>query len=121
MNSLNIYDGPDDQSMKIADVYGNSNNKLLQSISSSGKTLIVDFKKQKQSDNEKTEFEASIKYNKIMSVCQTWLDVENNTLIYPNHLTNTNCSWLITANFRFYIILNFKFIEVKCSESCVKF
>ena len=112
MNSLNIYDGPDDQSMKIGDVYGNSNNNLLQSISSSGKTLIVDFKKQKQSDNEKTEFEASIKYNKINSFCQTWLDVNKNILMTPDYSSKINCSWHITSKFGSYIILNFEFIKV---------
>ena len=112
MNALNIYDGPDEQSMKIGEVYGNSNNKLLKSISSSGKTLFIDFKKQYKLENQKTEFEASIKYNKIMSACQNWLDVNTNMLMSPNHPNNTNCSWLITANFGSYIILNFKFIEV---------
>ena len=114
MNALNIYDGPDEQSMKIGEVYGNSNNKLLKSISSSGKTLFIDFKKQVKHPlgYDTTEFEASIKYNKIMSACQTWLDVNTNILMSPNHPNNTNCSWLITANFGSYIILNFKFIEV---------
>ena len=113
MNALNIFDGPDEQSMKIGEAYGNSNNKLLKSISSSGRTLFVNFKKQhKRFENQKTEFEASIKYNKIMSDCQTWLDVNTNMLMSPNHPNNTNCSWLITANFGSYIILNFKFIEV---------
>ena len=32
--------------MKIGEVYGNSNNKLLKSISSSGKSMFIDFKKQ---------------------------------------------------------------------------
>ena len=113
MNRLDIYDGPDEQSMKIGEVYGNSNNKLLKSISSSGKTLFIVFKKQEQDLlNEKTEFEASIKYNKIMSACQNWLDVNTNILTSPNCSNTTNCTWLITSYFGSYIILNFKFIEV---------
>ena len=98
--------------MKIGEAYGNSNNKLLKSISSSGKSISIDFKKQYQWENEKTEFEASIKYKKIMSDCQTLLDIEKNILMLPNNPNNTNCSWLITSNFGTYIILNFKFIEV---------
>ena len=109
MNSLNIYDGPDEQSMKIGEVYGNSHNKLLKSMSSSGKTLFIDFKKQYKYGNEKTEFEASIKYNKILSACLNSLDVETNILTSPNH---PNCTWMITSSFGSYIILNFKFIEV---------
>ena len=113
MNKLNIYDGPDEQSIRIGEVYGNSNNKLLKSISSSGRSLFIDFKKQhKQLENQRTEFEAYVKYNKVMSACQNWLDVNANILMSPNHFNNTSCSWVITANFGYYIILNFKFIEV---------
>ena len=113
MNRLNIYDGPNEQSMKIGEVYGNSNNRLLKSISSSGKTLFIVFKKQEQGIlNEKTEFEASIKYNKIMSACQSWLDVNKNILTSPNYPYTTNCTWMMTSNFGSFIVLNFKFIEV---------
>ena len=55
---------------------------------------------------------ALIKYKKINDECQTWFDINTNILMSPNHPNNINCSWLITANFGFYIILNFKFIEV---------
>ena len=55
---------------------------------------------------------AFIKYKKINDECKTWLDINTNILMSSNHPNNTNCSWLITANFGFYIILNFKFIEV---------
>ena len=116
MNAFNIFDGPDEQSMKIGEAYGNSNNKLLKSISSSRKTLFIDFKKQ---DNEMTEFDASVKYNKIMPDCQTWLDVNTNILMSPNHPNNTNCNWLITAEFGSYIILNFKFIEVNSKSRVI--
>ena len=109
MNALNIYDGPDEKSMKIGEVFGKSSNKLLRSISSSGKTLFLDFKKQ---FNYTTEFEASIEYSKIMSICQTWLDVNKTILSFPDSSSKTNCSWQITSNFGSYIILNFEFIEV---------
>ena len=113
MNGLNIYDGANEQSMKIEKVYGNSNNKLLKSISSSRKTLFLNYKKQvKNIDSEMIEFEASIKYNRIMSTCQSWLDVNKNILTSPNYPNFTNCIWLITSNFGSYIILNFKYIEV---------
>ena len=99
--------------MKIEKVYGNLNNKYLKSISSSRNTLFLTFKKQsKHMDYGRTEFEAFIKYKRIMSACQHWLDVNTNILTSPNYPNFTNCSWLITSNFGSYIILNFKFIEV---------
>ena len=112
-NALNIYDGPDEKSMKIGEVFGKSSNKLLRSISSSGKTLFLDFKKQFiYYAQDTTEFEASIEYNNIMSICQTWLDVNKTILSFPDSSSKTNCSWQITSNFGSYIILNFEFIEV---------
>ena len=110
LNRLIIYDGPDEKSMKIGEVYGNLNNKLLKSVSSSGKTMFIDIKKQYHLGSFKVE--ASIKYNKIMPACQTWLDVDTYILTSPNHSNSTNCRWLITSNFGSYITLNFKFIEV---------
>ena len=117
--------------MKIGEIYGNSNNKLLKSISSSGKTLFIDFKKQDEHPlgNDMTEFEASIKYNKIMSACQTSLNINTNILTSPNHSNGANCTWLIVSNFGSYIILNFKFIEVNSKtrvifvnfRNCIKF
>ena len=107
-----MYDGTPEQHIKINEVYGNSDNKLLKSISSSGETLFIDFKKQNKWQNEKAEFEAFIKYNKFISACKNWLDVKTNILTSPNDPNTTNCSWLITANFGSYIVLNFKFIEV---------
>ena len=61
--------------MKIGEVYGNSNNKLLKSISSSEKTLFIELKNQDKMEmatsfNEMVELEASIKYSKIISACQ---------------------------------------------------
>ena len=98
--------------MKIGEVYGHSDNKLLKSISGSGKSIYIDFKKQYDYGNLTTEFKASIKYKKINFDCQTWLDVEKNILMSPNYPNNINCSWLITSKYRSYIILNFTFIEV---------
>ena len=110
MNRLDIYDGPDEQSMKIGEIYGNSKNKLLKSISSSENTLFIDFKK--QWDYDMTEFEAFINYKRIIPACQSLLYVDTNILTSPNHPNTTNCTWMITANFGSYIILNFRFIEV---------
>ena len=114
LNRLNIYDGADDISMLIGEVHGNSNHKLAKSISSSGKTLFIDFKK--QYDYGTVEVFAVIKYKKMNSDCQTWIDLENNVLMTPADLNNynnsINCNWLITAYFRSYITLKFMFIDV---------
>ena len=112
LNRLNIYDGPNEQCMKISEVYGYSKNKLLKSISSSGKSMFIDFQKQLDHFSALVEFEALIKYKKINFDCQTWLDNNNTNLMTPNHPNITNCSWLITSNYGSYIILNFTFIEV---------
>ena len=107
--------------MKIGEVYGSSNNKsiqvVLKSISSSGKSMFINFKNNNLKKNElcrnrNLNLTALIKYKKINHDCQTWLDITTNILMSSNHPNNTNCSWLITANFGSYIILNFKFIEV---------
>ena len=98
--------------MLIGEVYGNLNNKLLKSISSSGKAMFINFKKQTEWYNENLKLTASIKYKKIDYNCQTWFDINTNIVRSPNHPSNKNCSWLITANFGSYILLNFKFIEV---------
>ena len=100
--------------MLIGEVHGNSNHKLAKSISSSGKVLFIDFKKQLVSGI--VEVFAAIKYKKINSDCQTWVDLENNVLMTPADLNTYNnsidCNWLITANFGSYITLNFAFIDV---------
>ena len=104
-------------SMLIAEVYGNSNNKLTKSISSSGKAVFIDFKKQFPGGT--VEVFAAIKYNKMNSDCQTWIDLENNILMTGadrNTFNNSiNCNWLITAYFRSYITLKFMFIDVNLS------
>ena len=65
---------------------------------------------QKEIESTVVEFAASIKYNKINSACQSWL--EGNVLMTQSH-PNHNCSWLITRKFGSYITLDFRFIEVK--------
>ena len=108
--------------MKIGEVYGSSNNKLfavLKSISSSGRSMFINFKNQvvRNDDIENSTLTALIKYKKINHDCQTWLDINANILTSSDHSNNTNCSWLITAKFGSYIILNFKFIEVNSKSS----
>ena len=103
--------------MLISEVYGNSNHKLAKSISSSGKVLFIDFKK--QLDWGTAEVFAAIKYKKMNSDCQTWIDLENNVLMTPADLNtynnSINCNWLITMNFGSYITLKFMFIDVNLS------
>ena len=114
LNRLNVYDGANDISMLIGEIHGNSNHELTKSISSSGKDLFIDFKKQYYDGT--VEVFAAIKYKKVNSDCQTWIDLENNVLLTPIDLNTYNstidCNWLITANFGSYIILNFAFIDV---------
>ena len=112
--------------MKIGEVYGSqfvdptygmSNTKLLKSISSSGKSLFIDFKKQLKPSESDTVFEnatftAIITYKEINYDCKTLLDLKNNILMSPHHSDITSCNWLITFNFGSYIILDFTFIEV---------
>ena len=98
--------------MKIGEVYGDSNSKILKSISSSGKSMFIDITKGYRAADENAKFMALIKYEKINYDCQSWLDVNKNILMFLYRPNNTNCSWLITAKFGSYIILNFKFIEV---------
>ena len=106
-----MYDGSDDKSMIIGEVFGTPSHNVVKSMSSLGKSIFIDFKKlQKFSEFGIIEFVAFIKYNKINPDCQSWLD--NNLLISPNN-PNINCSWIITRKFGSYITLDFKFIEVK--------
>ena len=94
--------------MLIGEVFGTPNHKVVKSISSTGKSIFIDFKKQYLTGT--LEFLAFIKYNKIDPDCKSWLN--NNVLISPNN-PNINCSWIITRKFGSYITLDFKFIEVK--------
>ena len=78
--------------------------------------MFIDFKKKFWESNTwygifpTVELVASIKYNKIIPDCQSWLD--GNVLISPND-PNINCSWIINRKFGSYITLDFIFIEVK--------
>ena len=93
--------------MLIGEVFGTLNHKIVKSISSSGKSIFIEFKKQYALA---VEFVASIKYSKINHDCQSWLD--QNILKSPNN-PNINCSWIITRKFGAFITLDFNFIEVK--------
>ena len=103
-----IHDGSDDQSIIIGKLFGTQSHKVVGSISSSGKSMLIDYKKQYYTGT--VEFVASIKYYKINHDCQSWLN--KNTLMSPNN-PKINCSWVITRKFGSYITLDFKFIEVK--------
>ena len=92
--------------MQIAELFGTPNHEVVKSISTSGKAMFIDYKK----EDATVEFIASIKYNKIYPDCQSWL--ENNILMSPNN-PNINCSWIITRTFGTYITLDFSFLEVK--------
>ena len=115
MNRILIYDGPDEKSMLISEVFGTPNHKVVKSISSTGKSIFIDFKKQFYYGT--VEFLTFIKYNKINPDCQSWLN--NNILMSPNN-PNINCSWIITRKFGSYITLDFKFIEVKLIGITIK-
>ena len=95
--------------MLIGELFGTPSHKIMKSISSSGKSMFIDFNRVYDYDNSIVEFSASIKYNKIKLDCQLWID--NNMLISPNN-PNINCSWTITREFGSYITLDFSFIEV---------
>ena len=106
-----VYEGPDNKLKLIGEFFGTPSQKLVKSISSLGKSMFIEFKKQRTV----VEFVATIKYNKINPDCQSWLD--NSILISTNN-PNINCSWIITRKFGTYISLDFKFIEVKPIENC---
>ena len=103
-----VYAGSDYKSMLIGELFGTPSHKVMNSISSSGKTMFIELNR--GYDKTIVEFSASIKYNKINPDCQSWLD--DNTLASPNN-PNINCSWIITREFGSYITLDFSFIEVE--------
>ena len=109
MDRILIYDGSDEKSMLIGEVFGTSSHKVVKSISSLGKSMLIEFRK-RYNLHLQIQFVATIKYNKINSDCQSWLN--NNILMSPNN-PKINCSWVITRKFGSYITLDFKFIEVK--------
>ena len=99
--------------MLIGELFGTPSHKVVKSISSLGKSILINFKKQSVQLNSyfgTVEFVATIKYKENIPDCQSWLD--NNTLISPNN-PSINCSWIITRKFGSYITLDFNFIEVK--------
>ena len=108
-----IYE-PNAQTKKIdwampAAYCASSSHKVVKSISSSERSIFIDFKKQDYIHGS-VIFVATIKYNKIKSDCKSWL--KNTMLISPNN-PNINCSWIITRKYGSHITLDFKFIEVK--------
>ena len=111
-NRIMLYDGSDDQSILIGELFGTPNQTIVKTISSSGKFIFIDFKKPASGNsyNPIVKFATSIKYNKINPHCQSWM--ESNILMSPNN-ANFNCSWIITSKFGSYITLDFSFIEVK--------
>ena len=108
-----VYGTPDLSEGSLGDSQTELRTEILKSISASGKTMFIDLRKQIDNELTKFKFVALIKYRKINLDCQTWLNIKNNTLISPSHPNSINCSWLITSNFRSYIVLDFNFIEVK--------
>ena len=102
-----VYEGPDDKSILIGELFGTPSYNVLKSISSLGKSMLIHFKKIYEYGT--VEFVATLTYNKINPDCQSWLD--NNILISPYN-PNINCSWIITRKFGSYITLDFKFIDV---------
>ena len=115
MNQLEIFDGPNRMATKIGEVYGiKDKNKKWKSISSSG-MMFINFEKRRIKDesHEKTELRALIKCNEYIPECQTWLELEKNTLMSPDtYGNNLDCSWLLSSNFGSYIILHFDHIYV---------
>ena len=101
--------------MLISELFGTPNHKVVKSISSSGKSISIDF--HKHDPIGLVEFVAFIKYNKINPDCQSWLN--NNILMSPNN-PNINCSWIITRKFGSYITLDFHIIEVKQIDFAVR-
>ena len=108
LNRILIYDGTDKKSKLIGELFGTPSHKRVNSISSLGNSVYIDFKKQFHFHT--AEFVAFIKYNKINPDCTSWFN--NHTIMSPNN-PNINCSWIITRKFGSYIILEFSFIEVE--------
>lgn len=111
VNKILVYDGPNDKSMLIGELLGSSFHNVVKSISSSGKSMFLKFKK--EVDLGIAEFSASISYNKInANNCPSWTDFTSSGWLSPIH-SNIDCSWLITRQFGSYLTLKFRYIEVK--------
>ena len=112
-NRIKVYDGQNDKSMLIGEVFGTLKHKIIKSISSSEKSIYIELREKKREWVNwigVVDFAASIKYNQINLDCKSWLD--KNMLLSPYH-PNINCSWLITRKSGSYITLDFIFMEVK--------
>ena len=121
VDRLDIFDGSDKSAMKIGEVYGNSRNRKMKSISSSG-MMFIHFRKEHSGStiaygDTKAELKAIIKYNKFVSECQIWLDLKSSILKSPDkYENNLNCSWLLSSNFGSYINLIFNNIYVSSNS-----
>ena len=86
--------------MLIGEVFGTPNHKIVKSISSTGKSFFIDFKKQYPVGG--VEFVAFIKYNKINPDCQSWLD--NHMIMSMYHLSQIEPTCDILNSKYFFII-----------------
>ena len=118
---LVIFDGPNRNSKEIGKVFGKRHPDLLKSISSTRSSLLIAFNTFKfilfdLNGASHLIIKASIKYNKIDSNCQKWLNYTSKSFLSPNYPNeynnNIKCTWLISAKFGSYLELAFKFIEV---------
>ena len=110
MNKILVYDGPNDKSMLIGELLGTSFHNVVKSISSSGNSMFLKFKKEEDVFNP--QFSASINYNKINTDCPSWTDFASSRWVSPVH-SNVECSWLITGQFGSYLTLKFNYLGVK--------
>ena len=89
--------------MKIGEVYGmfdevngQSYDKLLKSISTTGKSIFIVFNKLFDpwyvGWGPIAEFEASIKFKKINLDCQNWLNKNKTILMSPDNQNKTDCT-----------------------------
>ena len=113
MNRVLVYDGPNDKSMLIGGLLGTSKHNVVKSISSSGNSMFLTFKKEDPVVHP--QFTASVNYNKINMNCPSWTDFASSRWMPPIN-SNIDCSWLITRQFGSYLTLKFRYIEVSKSE-----
>ena len=119
MNRVLVYDGPNDKSMLIGGLLGTSKHNVVKSISSSGNSMFLKFKKEDVVVNP--EFSASIYYNKISNTnCPSWTDFSTSGWMSSSH-SNIDCSWLITRQFGSYLTLKLRNVEVKSVSKSNKF
>ena len=98
---------------------------MIKSISSTGKSMFIDFKKPwvHKILLGIVEFEATIQFNKMDSDCQIWLDKNNilRTPINPNLSKDITCRWFFTTSFDSYISIDFSYIEVILTTKITNF